>query len=142
MVQTKKVKKLALNSQLLTVQILTNDVQVLILCLSYFITTVKQTTCTKSLLSRYILWHRTLLDQKDFLSPPIKKVLNTFDLQSSYIIMTICPIHRPLCLKKLSLEFLMDLDLLFIRQKHFLDPLIVKLFSLMNFTTSKLNNQI
>ena len=36
----KKVKKLALNSQLLTVQILTNDVQVLILCLSYFITTV------------------------------------------------------------------------------------------------------
>ena len=36
----KKVKKLALNSQLLTVQILKNDVQVLILCLSYFITTV------------------------------------------------------------------------------------------------------
>ena len=36
----KKFKKLALNSQLLTVQILTNDVQVLILCLSYFITTV------------------------------------------------------------------------------------------------------
>ena len=36
----KKVKKLALNSQLLTVQILTIDVQVLILCLSYFITTV------------------------------------------------------------------------------------------------------
>ena len=34
------VKKLALNSQLPTVQILTNDVQVLILCLSYFITTV------------------------------------------------------------------------------------------------------
>jgi hypothetical protein len=31
---------LALNSQLLTVQILANDVQVLILCLSYFITTV------------------------------------------------------------------------------------------------------
>ena len=38
----KKVKKLALNSQLLTVQILTNDVQVLILCLSYFITTVQK----------------------------------------------------------------------------------------------------
>ena len=36
----KKVKKLALNSQLLTVQILTNDVQVLILCLSYIINTV------------------------------------------------------------------------------------------------------
>ena len=36
----KKVKKLALNSQLLTVQILTNGVQVLILCPSYFITTV------------------------------------------------------------------------------------------------------
>ena len=36
----KKVKKLTLNSQLLTVQILTNDVQVLIFCLSYFITTV------------------------------------------------------------------------------------------------------
>ena len=37
----KEVKKLALNSQLLTVQILTNDVHVLILSLSYFITTVK-----------------------------------------------------------------------------------------------------
>ena len=36
----KKVKKLALNAQLLIVQILTNDVQVLNLCLSYFITTV------------------------------------------------------------------------------------------------------
>ena len=34
---------MALNSQLLTVQILTNDVQVLILCLSYFITTVSST---------------------------------------------------------------------------------------------------
>ena len=33
--------KLALNSRILTVQILTNDVQVLILCLSYFITTVQ-----------------------------------------------------------------------------------------------------
>ena len=38
----KKVEKLALNSQLLTVQILTKDVQVLILCLSYFITTVSK----------------------------------------------------------------------------------------------------
>ena len=36
----KKVKKLALNSQLLTVQIMANDVQVLILCLSYLDTTV------------------------------------------------------------------------------------------------------
>ena len=36
----KKDKKLALNSQLLTVQILTNDVQVLNLCLTYLITTV------------------------------------------------------------------------------------------------------
>ena len=42
----KKVKKLALNLQLLSVQILTNDVQVLILCTSHFITTV---------LSQYIL---------------------------------------------------------------------------------------
>ena len=32
---------MALNSQLLTVQILTNDVQVFILCLSYFITNVQ-----------------------------------------------------------------------------------------------------
>ena len=32
--------KLALNSQLPTVQILTNDVKVLILCLSYFVTPV------------------------------------------------------------------------------------------------------
>ena len=32
--------KLALNLQLPTVQILTNDVQVLILCLSYFVTPV------------------------------------------------------------------------------------------------------
>ena len=37
----KKVKKLALNSQILTVQTLTNDVQVYILCLSYFISTVR-----------------------------------------------------------------------------------------------------
>ena len=36
----KKVEKLALNSQLLTVQIVTNDVQVLILCLPYLIITV------------------------------------------------------------------------------------------------------
>ena len=36
----KKVKKMAIDSQLLTVQILTNDVQVLILCISYFVTTV------------------------------------------------------------------------------------------------------
>ena len=40
----KKVKKLALNSQLLTVPILTNDVQVLILCLSNLITTVIKKT--------------------------------------------------------------------------------------------------
>ena len=39
--KTNKVKKLALNSQLPNVQILTNDVQVLILCLSYFITFFK-----------------------------------------------------------------------------------------------------
>ena len=36
----KKVKKLALKSQLLTIQILTNNVKVLILCLFYFISTV------------------------------------------------------------------------------------------------------
>ena len=35
-----KVSKLALNSQLKTVQILTNNVQMLMFCLSYFITTV------------------------------------------------------------------------------------------------------
>ena len=40
MYKPKKVKKLSLNSQLPTVQILINDVQVLILCLFYFITTV------------------------------------------------------------------------------------------------------
>ena len=45
---SKKVKKLALNSQLLTVQILTNDVQVLILCLSYSITTVSVRTNVKT----------------------------------------------------------------------------------------------
>ena len=38
--QTEKKSKLALNSQLLTVQILTNDAQVLILCLSNLILTV------------------------------------------------------------------------------------------------------
>ena len=43
----KTITKLALNSQLLTAQILTNDVHVLILCLSYFITTV---------ISREIFW--------------------------------------------------------------------------------------
>ena len=37
-----KIKKFALNLQLQTIQILTNDVQVLIFCLSYFITTVNQ----------------------------------------------------------------------------------------------------
>jgi hypothetical protein len=36
----KKENKLALNSQLQTYQIVTNDDQMLILCLSYFITTV------------------------------------------------------------------------------------------------------
>ena len=42
----KKVKKLALNLQLLNVQILKKDVRVLILCLSYFITTVlRQLIC-------------------------------------------------------------------------------------------------
>ena len=46
------VKKLALNSQLLTVQILANDVQVLILCLSYFITTVNSFTNRLSNLQR------------------------------------------------------------------------------------------
>ena len=41
MVQTQKSQGIGIkNSQLLTVQILTNDVQVLILCLSYFVTTV------------------------------------------------------------------------------------------------------
>ena len=40
-VNPKKVKKGALNSQLLTVQILTNGIQVLIFCLSYLIATVK-----------------------------------------------------------------------------------------------------
>ena len=38
--KSQKVEKNALNWQLKTVQILTNDVQILILCLSYFITTV------------------------------------------------------------------------------------------------------
>ena len=38
--KSKKVKKLPLNLQLLTVQILTNNVQVIELCLPYFITTV------------------------------------------------------------------------------------------------------
>ena len=37
---TQKKKKLTLNSQLQTYQILTNDDQMFILCLSYFITTV------------------------------------------------------------------------------------------------------
>ena len=39
-----KVKKLALNSQLPTVQILANDVQVHTLCLSYLIATVNSIT--------------------------------------------------------------------------------------------------
>ena len=48
--KAQKFKKLALKSQLPTVQILTKDVQVLILCLSYFITTAVYCTdnlCTK-----------------------------------------------------------------------------------------------
>ena len=39
--KTKKVKKLTLNTQLLIVQILTNNVQLLIWCLSNSITTVQ-----------------------------------------------------------------------------------------------------
>ena len=46
--EPKKVKKLALNPQLLTAQILKNDVQVLILCLSYFITNVTQVLSLRS----------------------------------------------------------------------------------------------
>ena len=38
----KNIKKFALNAQLQSNQVLTNDDQMLILCLSYFITTVKQ----------------------------------------------------------------------------------------------------
>ena len=52
----KKGKKLALNSQLLTVQILTNDV--LILCLSYSITTVLSNLYTVGRSSYVIIgWH-------------------------------------------------------------------------------------
>ena len=52
-INLKKVKKLALNSQLLIVQILTNDVQVLILCLSYFIPTVSPLIPTPQLRAYY-----------------------------------------------------------------------------------------
>jgi hypothetical protein len=41
-INKKKIPKFALHSQLLAVQILTKDVQMLILCLSYFINTVYQ----------------------------------------------------------------------------------------------------
>ena len=44
---------MALNSQLLTVQILTNVVQVLILCLSYSITTVAECACKDGYLPRF-----------------------------------------------------------------------------------------
>ena len=42
MLQTQKSQKIGIKFTKPTVQILTNDVQVLILCLSYFITTVLQ----------------------------------------------------------------------------------------------------
>ena len=45
--KSKKVKTLALDSQLLIVQILTNDVQALILGLSYFITTLRSSSAKK-----------------------------------------------------------------------------------------------
>ena len=43
--KSQKVRKFALNSWLETIQILKNDVLMLILCLSYFITTVTKTSC-------------------------------------------------------------------------------------------------
>ena len=58
----KKVKKLALNSQLLTVQILTNDVQVLILCLSYFITTVTELAFCFFLYASLLFKYRDILE--------------------------------------------------------------------------------
>ena len=60
----KKVKKLALNLQLLTVQILTNDVHVLILCLSYFITTVPQNMLPESFFSRNLIIFNLIISSK------------------------------------------------------------------------------
>ena len=59
--KSKKVRKLALDSQLLIVQILTNDIQVLIFCLSYIITTV---TLRKLQNSK----NTSLIDRIDFVS--------------------------------------------------------------------------
>ena len=48
--KSKNVKKLAFNPQLQTVQTLTNDVQMLIFCLSYFITTVIEAPLKKRII--------------------------------------------------------------------------------------------
>ena len=60
----KRVKKLALNLQLLTIQILTNDVQMLILCLSYSIILYRKRKCwnfseikQQQKVKRIYFWH-------------------------------------------------------------------------------------
>ena len=56
--KTNKVKKLALNSQLPNVQILTNDVQVLILCIYYLIITVSDNHLRMNVTEFYFLKKR------------------------------------------------------------------------------------
>ena len=57
---------MALNSQLLIVQILTSNVQVLILCLSYFITTVQFLTIFQSELRGRLFPHHRPVPTKIF----------------------------------------------------------------------------
>ena len=86
--KAKKVKKLALNSQLLTVQILTNDAQVLILSLSYFITTV----CTDRIISISNTISSCSLLHAGYIKPLVKqqnsdckKIENNFRTSGNYL---------------------------------------------------------
>ena len=71
----KKVKKLALNSQLLALQILTNDVQVLIFCLFYFVTTVNANKILQTN-PNYILSQKRSPPQ-DFIKRTLTKAMET-----------------------------------------------------------------
>ena len=70
--------KLELNLQLLNVQILTSNVQVLILCLSYFITIV-------FFFQKYEIMLR-------FGLPPSLEVQNYFDPKVEYVLL--CPLFK------------------------------------------------
>ena len=82
---------MALNSQLLTVQILTNNVQVLILCLSYLITTVLTVLDFDLFLAKY-------LDISTLLFVEDKQDCRKYSLESSFML------QNPLCQSTFPIE--------------------------------------